>query len=381
MVGIADLRCCRRCSSSVLAVRRLIVGPEAEGLFTLFGIVFFLIGIALFGIGLLGEYVGRIYQQVRQRPRYLVEAMLESASDTRLEPARCQRCRLRLPQRRRALPVGAAAHGVEVPLVVTHQDNPNENIWFDSVAATRRAARHPGRSRRTIPTRPKSSRGSRRCAPDFLFSFYYRQMLKTPLLALAARGAFNMHGSLLPKYRGRVPVNWAVHPRRDAKPARPCTRWSKSPTPATSSTSRPCPSCPTTPRCEVFDKVTVAAEIALDRVLPALLAGTAPRSAAGSRARAAISADASPRTAASTGRRRAQSIHNLVRAVAPPYPGAFTRLAGKPLRVLQTLLRAGRDGRAAPAPGALLRERPLLRRMRRRQRAARARRSSSTAGR
>jgi undecaprenyl-phosphate 4-deoxy-4-formamido-L-arabinose transferase len=60
-----------------LAVRRLVVGPEAEGLFTLFGIAFFLIGITLFGIGLLGEYVGRIYEQVRQRPRYLVQAVLE----------------------------------------------------------------------------------------------------------------------------------------------------------------------------------------------------------------------------------------------------------------------------------------------------------------
>ena len=61
----------------LLAVRRMIVGPEAEGLFTLFGIAFFLIGLTLFGVGLLGEYVGRIYQQVRHRPRYLVEAILE----------------------------------------------------------------------------------------------------------------------------------------------------------------------------------------------------------------------------------------------------------------------------------------------------------------
>ncbi len=60
-----------------LFVRRLIVGPEAEGLFTLFGLVFFFIGLALFGIGLLGEYVGRIYAQVRERPRYIVEAVLE----------------------------------------------------------------------------------------------------------------------------------------------------------------------------------------------------------------------------------------------------------------------------------------------------------------
>lgn len=62
-----------------LAIRRLVIGPEAEGMFTLFGIAFFLIGIALFGIGLLGEYVGRIYQEVRQRPRYIVAAVLEEA--------------------------------------------------------------------------------------------------------------------------------------------------------------------------------------------------------------------------------------------------------------------------------------------------------------
>ena len=60
-----------------LVARRLIVGPEAEGLFTLFAIAFFLIGITLFGIGLLGEYIGRIYQQVRHRPRYLIEAILQ----------------------------------------------------------------------------------------------------------------------------------------------------------------------------------------------------------------------------------------------------------------------------------------------------------------
>jgi undecaprenyl-phosphate 4-deoxy-4-formamido-L-arabinose transferase len=60
-----------------LAIRRLVVGPEAEGVFTLFGIAFFLIGVTLFGIGLLGEYIGRIYEQVRLRPRYMIDAVLE----------------------------------------------------------------------------------------------------------------------------------------------------------------------------------------------------------------------------------------------------------------------------------------------------------------
>src|SRR5271154_4862989 len=68
-----------------LFVRRLIVGPEAEGLFSLFGVVFFLIGVALFGIGLLGEYVGRIYAQVRERPRYIVQAVLEDGGEPALE--------------------------------------------------------------------------------------------------------------------------------------------------------------------------------------------------------------------------------------------------------------------------------------------------------
>ncbi|MBV8464921.1 MAG: glycosyltransferase [Burkholderiales bacterium] len=65
-----------------LAARRLIIGPEEGGLFTLFGIAFFLIGIALFGIGMLGEYTGRIYQEVRRRPRYMIAAVLEERDET-----------------------------------------------------------------------------------------------------------------------------------------------------------------------------------------------------------------------------------------------------------------------------------------------------------
>jgi undecaprenyl-phosphate 4-deoxy-4-formamido-L-arabinose transferase len=68
-----------------LAVRRLVIGPEAEGLFTLFGILFFLAGVILFGIGLLGEYVGRIYEQSRGRPQYLVRAHLRPRAEARAE--------------------------------------------------------------------------------------------------------------------------------------------------------------------------------------------------------------------------------------------------------------------------------------------------------
>ncbi|NOZ37078.1 MAG: glycosyltransferase, partial [Gammaproteobacteria bacterium] len=65
-----------------LAIRRIFVGPEVEGVFTLFGIAFFLMGLLLFGIGLLGEYIGRIYVQIRERPRFLVRDVLEKQTTT-----------------------------------------------------------------------------------------------------------------------------------------------------------------------------------------------------------------------------------------------------------------------------------------------------------
>ena len=76
--------------------RRLILGPEVDGVFTLFALVFFFLGIALFGIGLLGEYIGRIYVQVRQRPRYIIGAVLEAKPDT-MHPASDAIERRRLP--------------------------------------------------------------------------------------------------------------------------------------------------------------------------------------------------------------------------------------------------------------------------------------------
>ncbi len=80
LVGIA-LSLASAAFVAYLAIRRLIVGPEAEGLFTLFGLNFLLMGILLFGIGLLGEYVGRIYQQVRERPRFTIQAILERRAE------------------------------------------------------------------------------------------------------------------------------------------------------------------------------------------------------------------------------------------------------------------------------------------------------------
>lgn len=69
-----------------LFARRLVVGPEAEGVFTLFAIVFFMIGIVLLGLGVVGEYIGRIYQEVRQRPRFVVKHVLENPIELDVVP-------------------------------------------------------------------------------------------------------------------------------------------------------------------------------------------------------------------------------------------------------------------------------------------------------
>jgi undecaprenyl-phosphate 4-deoxy-4-formamido-L-arabinose transferase len=72
---------------ATLLIRRLFLGAEADGVFTLFAIAFFFMGVILFGIGLLGEYVGRIFQQVRARPRYVVQAILEQQPGQQPEPS------------------------------------------------------------------------------------------------------------------------------------------------------------------------------------------------------------------------------------------------------------------------------------------------------
>jgi methionyl-tRNA formyltransferase len=99
--------------------------------------------------------------------------------------------------------------GVEVALVVSHRDDPGENIFFGSVAKLA-AARGITCIFPDDPNAADETARVRALQPDFLFSFYYRRMLRPQLLGCASRGAFNMHGSLLPKYRGRAPVNWAV---------------------------------------------------------------------------------------------------------------------------------------------------------------------------
>ena len=236
---------------------------------------------------------------------------------------------------------------VAVPLVVTHEDDPNEQRWFASVADV---ARRAG-SRVVTPAEPAdpglvAEVGALR--PDFVFSFYYRRMLPAAVLGLARLGALNMHGSLLPKYRGRAPVNWAVL-NGETETGASLHYLVAKPDAGALIDQEAVPIGPDDTAVAVAGRVADAAVAVLGRSLPALIAGTA----VGRPLDLAKGSYFGGRKAADgefSFEWPAARIHNLVRAVAPPFPGAFTRLEGAELRVHSTRrLGAGaRTGAAAP---------------------------------
>ena len=227
------------------------------------------------------------------------------------------------------------ARGIRVTLVVTHEDNPDENIWFGSVAAV---CREHGITCIT-PDDPKSPQLLAQVAaarPDFIFSFYYRHMLPVNLLALAKEGAYNMHGSLLPKYRGRVPINWAVL-NGEAETGATLHEMLAKPDAGNIVAQTPVPILPDDTAYEVFAKVVVAAEQTLWRVLPLMLAGRTPK-LFNDLTKGSYFGGRKPEDGRIDWKKTAEHLHNLVRAVAPPYPGAFEKIAGDKITIVRTRL-------------------------------------------
>ena len=99
--------------------------------------------------------------------------------------------------------------GDNVVALITHEDNPNEKIWFKTPAVAARKQNVPTFTPDNVNT-PEWRERIAALKPDLILSVYYRHMIGTKILAMPPLGAFNMHGSLLPKYRGRAPINWAV---------------------------------------------------------------------------------------------------------------------------------------------------------------------------
>ncbi|MRX07398.1 formyltransferase [Pseudoduganella sp. FT25W] len=215
------------------------------------------------------------------------------------------------------------AGGVDVALVVTHEDNASENIWFESVISLCQAEGIPYITPADARS-PELLEQVKAARPDLMFSFYYRHMLPADLLEVAP--AFNMHGSLLPEYRGRAPVNWAVLHGANVTGAT-LHEMTVKPDAGAIVAQMDVPILPDDTAHEVFGKVQVAAEQALWRVLPSLLAGTAPR-LPNDLSKGGYFGGRKPEDGRIDWSWPAQHVYNLHRAVAPPYPGAFTDIDG-----------------------------------------------------
>jgi methionyl-tRNA formyltransferase len=239
--------------------------------------------------------------------------------------------------------------GVDVPLVVTHRDSATENVWFGSVESVARDCGIPTITPDDVNT-PAVAGQIRALAPDFLFSFYFRQMLQPALLAIPTMGALNMHGSLLPRFRGRAPVNWAVL-RGETRTGASLHYMVEKPDAGGLVSQVDVPILADDTAHEVFEKVTVAAELALWKVLPALIAGRAPRIplelAAGS-----YFGGRRPEDGRIDWAWPARRIHDLVRAVAPPYPGAFGLIGDARLGVGTSRMLSDAASADVPASGA-----------------------------
>lgn len=225
------------------------------------------------------------------------------------------------------------ASGIKIPLLFSHTDDPKETQWFGSV---QQLASENGLNVVT-PHSPNTmewiAQGTQ-LKPDFVFSFYYRYMLDKAWVELPRLGALNMHGSLLPKYRGRAPVHWAII-RGETTTGASLHYMVEKPDAGALVDQEAVPILENDTALEVSIKVADAAQTVLRRSLPRLLAGTA------------VSQPLDLKQGSYFGRRTpedgridwslsARAIHDLVRAVAPPFPGAFTEVNGYTLKVLET---------------------------------------------
>ena len=228
------------------------------------------------------------------------------------------------------------AAGIQIDLVVTHQDDPHENVWFSSVSKLCTEQRIPY----VTPSAAELSGlipQLQALAPDYLFSFYYRNMIPAQILACAKIAAFNMHGSLLPKYRGRAPVNWAI-------------LHGESKTGATLHVMEAKPDAgdivgqvevsigPDETATDVFAKVSQAAVKVINTVLPDLVQGKFSRQI-NDLSQGSYFGGRKPSDGQIYWHRKAQEIHNLIRAVAPPYPGAFTDWQGQTMILARSSLK------------------------------------------
>ena len=234
--------------------------------------------------------------------------------------------------------------GFEISAVFTHRDNPNENIWFDSVAELAASKGIPVYAPEDI-NHPIWVGRIRAMKPDFLFSFYYRSLIKQELLDIPAKGCINLHGSLLPKYRGRVPINWAIINGEKKTGVTLHYMTAKADAGDIIAQEKVTITGDDTAK-SLFDKCVEAAKKMLGKTLPLLKKGKAPRTPQDDR-QATVFGGRKPADGEIDWSKSAAAVRNLIRAVTRPYPGAFSFLGDRKCFIWSAEL-ANNPGKAAP---------------------------------
>ncbi|WP_413733270.1 bifunctional UDP-4-amino-4-deoxy-L-arabinose formyltransferase/UDP-glucuronic acid oxidase ArnA [Sodalis sp. RH20] len=245
------------------------------------------------------------------------------------------------------------AAGYDIQAVFTHTDAPDENRFFPSVARLGASLELPVYAPEDV-NHPLWVETIRNLKPEIIFSFYYRQLLCEGILSLAPRGGFNLHGSLLPRYRGRAPVNWALV-KGEKQTGVTLHRMVKRADAGDIAGQAAVDIAPDDTALTLHAKLSDAAERLLHDLLPPLKAGTLSLT------------PQNEKEASHFGRRTAadgeiywhhcaHDIANLVRAVTEPYPGAFSYLGQRKLIVWNA---RARDIRHDKQPGTVLATEPL----------------------
>ncbi len=238
----------------------------------------------------------------------------------------------------------------EVVAVFTHADRPDEEIWWPSVAELAR--------RRDVPVfiaedinQPQWVEKIRELRPDFIFSFWYRQLVKRPILEIPPGGCLNLHGSLLPKYRGRAPVNWVLvngeektgitlHYMVERADAGDIVAQAVVPIDFSDTA------------LTLYQKLVEAGRLVLRAAWPLLREGRAPRLPQ-DESQATYFGRRTPEDGRFDWSWPALRIYNLVRAVTHPYPGAFVDFGGRQLFVWQAYPMRGLLRPHPPVPGTI----------------------------
>jgi methionyl-tRNA formyltransferase len=243
--------------------------------------------------------------------------------------------------------------GIEVACLFTHEDDPDEEVWFRTPATLAKRHEVPVFTPDNIKEE-KWTHTIRDLRPDVIFSFYYRKMIPNSILEIPPIGAFNLHGSLLPQYRGRCPVNWVII-AGEARTGVTLHYMVEKPDAGDIVAQKEVAIEFDDDVLSVYRKLVNAAGDLMREILPKIQGGTFTRSA--QMGPSSYFGGRKPEDGRIDWNQDAVAIYNLTRAVTHPYPGAFTYLDGRKLFIWKAYpVESSAD---APA-GTILSEDPLL---------------------